>query len=707
MNRTIHFAFAVHNHQPVGNFPGVMEQAYQDAYAPFLDVVERHPGIRFSLHTSGPLLEWLEARHPEYLERVKALVAAERCEILGGPFYEPVLTMLPRRDLLGQVRSYGDHLTRLFGCKARGAWIPERVWEQSLVDPLVAAGVEFTLLDDAHFLAAGCNPAELRGPFLTEELGRVLRVFPISEELRYAIPWNDPETTLEHLRASATPAGNRMLVYADDGEKFGGWPRTRKHVFENRWLDRFFDALERNASWIRLTTLGEAADILPPAGRVYLPDGSYREMGEWALPPSSRHELERVVEELRRVGLETRARRFLRGGTWRNFRTRYAEAHRMYARMLEASDRVAAFDGTPAEAEAARKDLYRAQCNCAYWHGVFGGLYLPHLRDAVYRSLLSAERRCRRAKPLEAGLVSRDLDFDGRDEILLSNAALKAYLKPSRGGHLYELDCLAKDFNLMNGLTRRPEAYHAQVARAVAMADPNAAPPPDGRPVAKRAGLDRLLAYDPYVREGFIDHFFPSTPTLEDLESGRAKELGDFLEEPYCVGAVAGGNSAAVELSRAGTIRGPEGPARVTVRKGFSLRDATAPSLDVEVRITNDGERVLSSIYGAELLFSLLAGDAPDRAYADGSGRRRGPLLTRLAYREETGIELLDEWQGLALRIGWSLPAELRVFPLETVSMSEGGLEGVYQGSILLPTWRIDLEPGASWTVRVTVEVRT
>jgi len=36
--------------------------------------------------------------------------------------------------------------------------------------------------------------------------------------------------------------------------------------------------------------------------------------------------------------------------------------------------------------------LYRGQCNCPYWHGVFGGMYLPHLRSALYRELIKADK---------------------------------------------------------------------------------------------------------------------------------------------------------------------------------------------------------------------------------------------------------------------------------------------------------------------------
>jgi len=42
--------------------------------------------------------------------------------------------------------------------------------------------------------------------------------------------------------------------------------------------------------------------------------------------------------------------------------------------------------------DAARIALWRAQCNCPYWHGVFGGLYLNYLRYAVWHNLIEAER---------------------------------------------------------------------------------------------------------------------------------------------------------------------------------------------------------------------------------------------------------------------------------------------------------------------------
>ncbi len=156
---TLHasLCLVLHNHQPIGNFDGVFEQAYQDSYLPFLDVFEPYDQLRISLHTSGPLMMWLAERHPEYLDRVRMLVDVGRIEIIGGPQYEPILTMLPSRDRVGQIQAYSAWLERNLGAAPSGMWMPERVWESSLASDLVDAGISYTVLDDFHFRAAGLD----------------------------------------------------------------------------------------------------------------------------------------------------------------------------------------------------------------------------------------------------------------------------------------------------------------------------------------------------------------------------------------------------------------------------------------------------------------------------------------------------------------------------------------------------------------------
>src|SRR5580692_1911265 len=184
----VRLILALHNHQPVGNFDGVFEEAYRTSYRPFLDVLANYPEIPFALHTSGPLLEWLVEKHPEYIARLRSLVESGRVEVLGGGFFEPILTMIPERDRIGQIKAFSRYLLELFGAQVRGMWIAERVWEQHLVSGIADAGIEYTVLDDFHFERAGCKGDDVFGYYLTEDDGRLLKVFPGSESLRYTMP---------------------------------------------------------------------------------------------------------------------------------------------------------------------------------------------------------------------------------------------------------------------------------------------------------------------------------------------------------------------------------------------------------------------------------------------------------------------------------------------------------------------------------------
>ena len=317
MTPHVHLCLVLHNHQPIGNFDGVFEQAYQDSYLPFLDVFEPYEQLQISLHTSGPLMIWLAERHPEYIDRLRLLVEADRVEILGGPQYEPILTMLPPRDRVGQIRTYGAWLNQNLGATPAGMWTPERVWESSLTSDIVDAGISYTVLDDFHFKAAGLQDDQLTGYFLTEDDGRLLSIFPGSEHLRYTIPFQAASETIEHCRAVAERCPGAVLTFGDDGEKFGTWPDTKKHVYEQGWLRSFFDALTENSAWLHSISLAEAVRRTPPVGKVYLPDCSYREMTEWSLPTATQESFDDVVHAMEDQPRWADLKCFVRGGYWR------------------------------------------------------------------------------------------------------------------------------------------------------------------------------------------------------------------------------------------------------------------------------------------------------------------------------------------------------------------------------------------------------
>ncbi len=91
-------AFGIHNHQPVGNFQAVFEEAHTRSYEPFLKLIKQSAHMRISLHQSGILWRWQREAHPEYFQLVGDLVDSGQVELMTGGFYEPILVSVPERD---------------------------------------------------------------------------------------------------------------------------------------------------------------------------------------------------------------------------------------------------------------------------------------------------------------------------------------------------------------------------------------------------------------------------------------------------------------------------------------------------------------------------------------------------------------------------------------------------------------------------------
>ena len=293
------FLFCVHNHQPVGNFLHVLENAYEKAYLPFIEVLKKYPFMKISIHYTGVLWDFFKDHHPEFLETLRELVKKGQLEMMTGGYYEPILAVIPDADKVGQIKRLTQTIEEEMGVTPQGMWLAERVWEPHLPKYLREAGVEYITIDDYHFKKSGLREEDLYGYYLTEEDGKVLKVFPGSETLRYIIPFHPPEETLEYL--SRLRGSSCAAIFADDGEKFGIWPSTYHSVYEEGWLERFFQLIGKNLDWIEPMPLGAYANHEKPLGRIYLACSSYMEMDEWSLPTEAMVEYGKVVERLKEI----------------------------------------------------------------------------------------------------------------------------------------------------------------------------------------------------------------------------------------------------------------------------------------------------------------------------------------------------------------------------------------------------------------------
>ncbi len=679
------FCFGIHNHQPIGNFDSVLAETTARAYRPLLERVRARPEVRLTVHCTGSLLLWLREHARDTFDLLGAVVSAGQVELLTGGFYEPILAILPDADKRGQIERLTAFLHTEFGVRPRGMWLAERVWEPHLPRALREAGVEYVLVDDSHFALAGLDPEALAGYYVTEEQGTTLAVFPISQRLRYLIPFADVSKTIEYL-GSRREAG--VLTVVDDGEKFGAWPGTYDHVYGQGWLDTFFDRI-LSTPWLTMTTFSDVVDRLPPAGRVYLPTASYQEMGDWSLPAEAGQALEAARRELGPLAGGARITALLRGGFWRAFLVKYPEVADVYWKMLRLSRAIesalAVRPGTPTLA-AAREALWRGQANDAYWHGVFGGCYLPHLRRAVKSSLLEAERLLDEWLPTLTATTARvvDANGDGRDEILVRTPELALTIDPALGGALTEIAYLPRTLDLADVMTRRPEAYHDQVRRHRLAETGAGARTIHEAHVSKEAGLDTLLGYDACRRASLLDGLFPAGAPLDAVAPWLGGNAFPTARPRFDVQEGEGG--VAVAFAAAGGV-----VKRVVVR-GATVR------AEYRVEASQRGR------FAVQWNLALTAGDALGR-YLSLPGRPS--LGSRGRTQEARAVTLTDEWIGVDARLAWSDGAEVAWGPVETVSVSETGFERIYQGIALLVTWSLDGRSagGDVWT-EITVASR-
>ena len=669
---TVTLLFGVHAHQPVGNFPTVLEQAHLRCYRPFLQTLHRYPEFRFAAHFSGWLLDYLLEKFPADMALLKEMTARGQAELFGSGDCEPVLAAIPRRDQIGQLEVLSAKLERHFGGRPQGAWLTERVWLSTAVSVLSECGLRYATLDDYHFICVGKTAAELDGYYTTEDDGRTIDVFPISEQLRYRLPFSPATDAVAYLEKLALDRQS-AAIYFDDMEKFGIWPETYEWVYGKRWLELFIEGVLASPL-IRTETYRSYHARRPTRGIVYLPTISYVEMNQWTLPAAAAATYAALVEREKHEGRYELTKPYIRGGFWKNFLTRYPEANWMHKRMQALSARLAALPAAQRRSELTTH-LYRAQANDAYWHGLFGGIYLPHLRREVYRNLLALEAALDADAPRPA-CERIDLDYDGAQELFLHNAELQAVARDDGLAALHEFDSYRLAHNFGDTLRRSREYYYDKVERGESRV-------PSGSGIA--SAHDRVKFRHDIAPGDIVPDAIPRALFCDRL---IAPDGTNHIVSGYALDAV---DAAQPAISFRASVNGG------VMRKRYDLAGA-------QLTVTYMHEGLAGWMLSTELNLSLPACDGYAGRYILASGSIPCGFGQELAQDALTTITLDDRELGGALVLTASVPAALRARPHFTVSQSEAGFEKVMQAASVTLSW--PLTPDTSLlTLTLEVEV--
>jgi len=662
MSKKIMLAFCIHSHQPVGNYDSVFEQGARECYLPFLRLLQEYPDIRATLHYTGPLLEWFEKNSPEFFDLLSSLVQRSQVELMGGGFYEPILPVIPERDVAKQIQYSKDYMKNRFGVNPRGIWCTERIWDPSLPKKINSGTpVEYTLLDDSHFLSAGLCPDDVHGYYITEREGYALKVFPIDMHLRYLIPFKEPHEIIDYLRHLKS-RGVRVITYGDDGEKFGMWPGTFKWVIEQGWLRRFFDAMLQVRGEIEIAPLADALDNNAPNGLVYLPTATYQEMMEWSLLAPQGRYYEELVKRAKTEHDWDRKRAFLRGGMWDNFLSKYRESNLMHKKMLKVSSLVDTYGQGLGDAE---KHLLMGQCNCPYWHGLFGGIYIGALRHAIYENLLKAEQMVDERRLGQCGWLVEQLDHDvdGYEEVLVSGRKLNCYISPNDNASVFGLEYKPKNYSLSNILMRNPEIYHKDVLNPQSQKKKKSAEEPLSiHDLAHETPEEfkELLVYDSYRKNSFITHYLESPASVEKILRENRIDTSLTARLPFQFASKTDSETT-VSLAFAGS----QGP--LQIRKTYRYDPEGSITVSHEVAPLNETTWIV-----LEWNLFIVTGERP---FID-----EQPLENDRGVYRAHHVEIRDTHNHLSVQIDSASHWVVCVVPIECVSQCEEGFEKTFQG---------------------------
>lgn len=662
--------FTFHFHQPVGNFGFVVDKAYEDAYGPLIRALLEHPGFRCSLHVSGCLFDHLAGKHQEFTDNLRELCGRGQVEMLASGYYEPILTEIPYCDAIRQVGQMRQFIQENFGQEATGFWCTERIYDQNLPEIAANSGLKYTLLDD-YLILRGVDDDQIHRHMAVSEGDAELTVFPISEKLRYLVPFHPVSHLAAHLqdldrRYQSLGIKAPIAVFGDDGEKFGVWPGTKEWVYESGWINDFFNFFESSSEQFPLVHLREFCEVHPPAGMATLSAGSYREMCEWVLPVRKQRDLARARRILADNGVE-KPEDVLLAGNFKYFHRKYEETRRLHhknrnlSHLVDEAENAATGEQEKTSAAQARTHVMRAQCNCAYWHGVFGGLYLNYLREALNEQMILAEVKA--LEVLDPKFPSAQIiDYyeNRREEVLARSEYFTLLISPHRGMSVDWCDYRPATMALLNGMGRYYEYYHDKLfASGKQQGNDKHASIHEAVKLKNGQSLSDA-AFDSYSRLNFVDLFLPGHTGISALEMGETGGSLKLWELPY-----------SCDLS----------PDRIHghAETSIGLIDKTIKWENNRITVSYALKPIVTGIDGtfvSELNLNLLT-DQGGR-WAE-QGNTKLPLSSAWESADASELSFIDEYRKVRITLHAVGASNIGFYPVMTLAMSEGGAELLYQ----------------------------
>ncbi|MDR1987178.1 MAG: DUF1925 domain-containing protein [Treponema sp.] len=638
MDHILRFILGSHYHIPYGVGDDEFEAAYKTNLKPFVSTLYKYPTIQATLHYSGVLLYWLEKAHPEFFMLLEDLVSRKQIELLGGGFYEPMMPLIPLSDKIGQIEMLTTYLRKHFGKRPQGCRLPALAWEPHIVGPLSTCGMSYTFLEERQFTLAG---AEVTEPCITEDQGKLLTIFPVSNRFKEAFAQRRAAQVLEEWvheqdygdESVQNPAGGGNKLICVFPEQLFAENRASESV-EMRF-HRFFEDLSSFESRIEFTSPGKLFKGLRGLKKIYFP----------------------VSQEAGALS-EDRAS----NPAVRQFLIDYPEANHIYAKMMFTHVLINQLRGDKSRKRIAREELWKAQGFDAFCPGAYGGVCRHSIRKAAYKALLQAEKISREQSGFIPSVLHFDFDLDGEGEYLFRNGYINCYIQ-LEGAAVFELDYLPKVWNYLDTF--------APGFRRTSFADYLVSPE-----LTFQDALEGVLQ-SPQAR---FTHRYCGGEPFELVSMDKEHEQVHF-RLPVHPGLPYGN----IELEKRYQIR--KDTLKVTyvlINRGTGTETGRfIPSLDLS--FPGEGESFVRLVKFPAAPSTTPASEEPETA----SLALEGTVIT-----DAEGITLEDLKNEVFITLKSDLNFDAWIVPIRTPCRIQGALHPMYQSTCIMPIRPFVLEPG-------------
>lgn len=666
--------FGTCNAVPSGEIDLQSESAYQTALKPFITTIYNHPEILATLYYTGPLLEWLEKKHPEFHTVLGELISRKNVEILGGGYWEPMLPLIPTPDKVGQIEAMTTYLRKKFGKRSRGGWIPGQIWEMHLASSLHTSGMDYVFLSERIFpKVPGFRPD---APVIAENQGKTILVFPIMDSLTDQFLQVPPDYILDRLKKLKTGKDREVVVTLILDGLALGTNDLHTICYEEKWLERFFDAVARARDWLECVHPGRyLRNTVLPREKIYIPAPTYDVLMHWLRGSQTKQNSSSStgISNSLSNGAAGKSSQDITKASYREFLAKYRESGLLYAKMMYVNVLSNQLKGDKYRKKNAKEELWRGQEHHAYWHGPNGGICNSRLRHSTYSTLIEAEKATRERGIFKAALTSVDFDMDGNKEYLYSGLIFNAYIHPV-GGVLFELDYLSVSRNYLATFSKYPEDYHLQETVE--------------------------LGYDSYSRHAFLDHILDPEEKLTDFEQGSYRKFDKLPSKRYRTLELER-DPPRVSLACSATLNRKEEV--LDIYKTFSFRRS---SLVVDYTFSNLSQEKLTFLWGSETNLALTENEEMRSVFLNVADLLpAGEVQERGTDKEVNSWTVLDRERGVVMDFQLSETAGLWRALVFVDYHADGELHRKYQSNFFMPYWLIDLKPKATKCLSITMKI--